>query len=108
MPAALKNPGTVGLSSMMKSPRPEPARTPAKFRMFSRKRTPGTLRAASSRTVWRPRAVLEVSSGPEDSAVGPTIRLPWTVGETRTPLPMGPGHWKITRLTRVPSLLSSK
>ena len=42
------------------------------------------------------------------SESGPTMRLPWTVGATSTPLPAALGHWKITRLTRPPSLLSSR
>ena len=40
------------------------------------------------------------------SALGPTIRLPCTVGATSTPLPFWFGHWKMTRPTCVPWLLS--
>ena len=53
-------------------------------------------------------AVVPVSSPSTGSELGPTMRLPWTVGATSTPLPLGPGHWKITWPTRSPSLLSSR
>ena len=53
-------------------------------------------------------AVQAVSSPSTGSAFGPTIRLPWTVGATRTPLPFSLGHWKMTCCTRVPSDLSRR
>ena len=42
------------------------------------------------------------------TAFGPTMRFPWTVFETRTPLPSSFGHWNITLDTLLPSLLSSR
>ena len=41
-------------------------------------------------------------------ALGPTIKLPWTVLETKTPFPSSFGVWKITWLTNSPCDLSSK
>ena len=84
------------------------ARTPAKLRMEARRSTLGTDLRPSWATCSNAAAVVEVSSPSTSSASGPTIRFPWTVGETRIPLPSLVGHWKITQLTRLPSDLSRR
>ena len=56
----------------------------------------GQVRRLLSRTNLRPSAVVEVSSSSSmSSADGPSSRLPCTVGETRTPLPILVGHWNM-------------
>ena len=55
-----------------------------------------TARPALARISARPAAVVAVASLSSMSMeVGPTSRLPWTVGVTNTPLPVGPGSWKM-------------
>ena len=68
-----------------------------------------TPRADFSSTSWRPGAVVAVSSLPPMSlAVGPSSKLPWTVGDTSTPLPYLPGSWNTVRLTWPPAVWSSR
>ena len=68
-----------------------------------------TLRAAFSVRSAMPAAVVAVSSRSGSStAVGPTSRFPWMVGDTSTPLPYLPGSWKMVRLTWPPAVLSSR
>ena len=53
------------------------------------------------RTVSKPWGVVSRLSGVETLvAVGPTSKLPWTVGDTRMPLPAAVGTWKMVWLTR--------
>ena len=69
---------------------------PEKFVIVPRGDAFGHVRRLLSRTNLRPSAVVAVSSSSSiSSADGPSSRLPWTVGETRTPLPILVGHWNM-------------
>ena len=85
------------------------ARSPAKLVITSRTGRFGTLRPAVDSTVSSPAAeVATLSLSSWSVAVGPSSRLPCTVGLTRMPLPMAEGSWKMVRSTILPSFLSSR
>ena len=107
MPAASKKPSA--LSSRMKSPRSPWARRPENDVMICRAGIFFTLRAAVSRTKSSPARVVAVNSlSSRSEAVGPSSRLPCTVGVTRMPLPSFDGIWKIVLETRPPAVLSHR
>ena len=66
------------------------------------------MRRAPALTFSRPAYVVALSSlSPMSSAVGPTITVPSTVGETRMPLPIFEGTWNIVAANVPSSSLSS-
>ena len=108
IPAALKKPSASSASPITKSPPISWARSPAKDVMTWRRGTFLTDCALVAPKEPSPSAVVLIPSLlSTSSAVGPTKRLPCTVGVTRTPLPILLGNWKMVWLTWLPALLSS-
>ena len=96
--ATLKNPGASGASPITKSPSEPLARRPAKFVIRPRLPTPAHVLRAASMTKRRPSSVVDTSVLENCStALGPTSRLPCTVGATSTPLPTDDGAWNMVR-----------
>ena len=107
MAAQSTKPGAI--SPMKKSCRASWARRPAKLVMVWRSGMSLTARPDFSRTSSRPAAVVAVASLSSTSmAVGPTSRLPCTVGVTSTPLPYLPGSWNTVCRTCCPAVWSSR
>ena len=108
-PSALKKPGTPSGSPSTKSLTVVScARMPLKFLMAARTGSAGKERFARRVTFAMISAVVALSSLSAMSSLdGPTITVPSTVGETRMPLPIGPGTWKIVALNAFPSERSS-
>ena len=107
MPATFMNFASFSLGAMMKSSPVLWARMPANEVMTSRVESDGTDLRAVLKTPFVPSAVVEQSSfSSMSTALGPTSRLPSTVGVTRTPLPIFEGHWNIVCFTLSPTALS--
>ena len=109
IPATSINPGASDTSSIIKSFFSVCARRPAKDVIVWRFGRSGVLSAARCCRSSRPSAVVAISSlSSSSTAVGPSIRLPCTVGVTRTPFPYFVGSWKIVCDTKFPTFLSSR
>ena len=95
MQAALKKRGASRASPTTKSRDVPDARSPAKLVIIPRVEQSGHVRRARSTMKSSPsRVVPRFSLDCCGTALGPMKRLPWTVGDTSTPLPAGPGTWK--------------
>ena len=109
MPATLIKPFASSASPMMKSLPSSCARRPANEVITWRIGTFLTLNAAVFARESSPSCVvLTASLFVTSTAVGPTKRLPCTVGVTSTPFPILDGSWKIVCDTCVPASLSSR
>ena len=93
-PNALKKPCASGASPRTKSCLVVScARMPLNVVIALRNGIYVQMRVERRRILSKPNAVVSVASGESmSSLVGPTIIVPSTVGETRTPFPIGPGH----------------
>ena len=96
-PSALKKPGASGASPSTKSLTVVScARSPLNSVITLLSGRPGYVRRAPAFAFSRPSYVVALSSlSGMSSAVGPTITVPSTVGETRMPLPIFDGTWNI-------------
>ena len=99
MPVALKKQGASSASPMMKSPESSWARRPQKEVITFLKGMEEVVLRASFEMNSRSSAVVAVSSlGKVSVLLGPIIKLPWTVGVTRTPFPFSEGSWNMVVL----------
>ena len=103
-PTALKKHGASAASPRMKSPTVVScARIPENSAITLPSGRSGYVRRAPALTFSSPAYVVALSSlSSTSSAVGPTITVPSTVGETRMPLPIFEGHWNMVA-ANVPS-----